>query len=219
MVIARCQSPVIGFHTALDFNSSNYHSSGIFFRFNPTPISIGFNNTDTVAGVGLHAGTQRLICLCLSGDSMQHVGTSITAAALQHFLRFQHLNPDELQALAGQLRVETARAGQCLFCAGFNDPRDIFLLSGMLKLIATDGRSNLIDANSDAARQPIAKLRPTRYTAVAKTAVEYVLIDARYARPVAQFTRAQNEALASMEVAEITLEDFQRAQTDYLQQR
>lgn len=150
---------------------------------------------------------------------MQHVDASITTATLKHFLRFQNLHEDILQALASQLRVETARAGQFLFRAGDTDARDIFLVSGELKLIADDGRMRLIVANSDAARQPIAKLRPRQYTAVAKTVVEYFWIDACRARPVAQFTRAQQEPLVTMEVEEISLEDFQQAQAIYLHQR
>jgi CRP-like cAMP-binding protein len=150
---------------------------------------------------------------------MQHVGTSVTTAALQHFTRFQHLNQDELQALSHQLRVVTAKPGHCLFRAGDTDPRDIFLLSGELQLIAGDGRSTRIIATSDAARQPLGRLRPRQYTAVAKTIVHYFLIDACHARPLAQFAGSSHEPLAVLEVSEISLEDFQQAQADYLQQR
>jgi CRP-like cAMP-binding protein len=150
---------------------------------------------------------------------MQQVGTSISTAALQHFLRFQHLNQNELQALARELRIETARPGHRLFRTGDKDPRDIFLLSGELNLIADDGRSRPFIANSDAARIPVARLRPRQYTAVAKTAVTYFRIDACQVRPVVSVARAQHEPLITMEVAEISLEDFQRAQADYLQQR
>lgn len=150
---------------------------------------------------------------------MQPVNTSITPAALHHFLRFQHLNQDELQVLAGQLHVETARAGQCLFCAGYNNPRELFLLSGVLKLIAADGRSTQIVANSEAARMPIAKLRPSRYEVVAKTAVAYVLIDASLTQSTAHIVRAQHVPLGAMDVAKISPEDFQQAQSDYLHRR
>lgn len=150
---------------------------------------------------------------------MQQVGTSISTAALQHFLRFQNLNHDELQALSRQLRVITVKPGHCLFRAGDNDGRDIFLLRGEVKLVADDGRLNLIRASSDAARQPIARLRPRQYTAVAKTIVEYFLVDACHERPLAQFVCASHEPLAAMEVAEISLEDFLRAQAEYRQQR
>lgn len=150
---------------------------------------------------------------------MQQVGTSITAEALHHFIRFQHLTPDELQTLAGQLHVETARAGQCLFCAGYNAPREFFLLSGVLKLITTNGRSHLIDANSEEARQPIAKLRPSRYSAVAKTAVEYFLFDVGHTRSTARVARASYTPWVATDVAEITPAAVLRAHADYRQRR
>lgn len=149
---------------------------------------------------------------------MQHADTSLTTV-LQRFIQFENMGHAELQALAKYLRVEFARPGQCLFRAGDTDRRDIFLISGELKLIAEDGRAHLVTAHSGAARHPIARLRPRRYTAEAKTVVEYFLIEPDNARRVTAPIRLRHEPLEAIEVAEISLEAFQMAQAEYLQKR
>jgi HD-like signal output (HDOD) protein len=50
-------------------------------------------------------------------------------------------------------------------------------LVGKLQLIAEDGRERSIDASDEAARMPIARLRPRQFTARAMTHVEYFQVD------------------------------------------
>jgi CRP-like cAMP-binding protein len=68
--------------------------------------------------------------------------------------------------------------GQALFQRGDNDPHRYYLLEGKIALDAGDGSSPLlIKAGSEAARYPLARLKPRRYTAVAHTSCRIAAFD------------------------------------------
>jgi CRP-like cAMP-binding protein len=70
--------------------------------------------------------------------------------------------------LAWEIRLEI---GQTLFQRGDSDRHRYYLLEGKIALDAGDGSSPLlIQAGSEAARYPLARLKPRRYSAVARTA-------------------------------------------------
>ncbi len=105
------------------------------------------------------------------------VGTGLTSERLREFTSFRNVSEEDLLILAGSIEVQSARRGDTLFTCGDIDARDFFLLSGRLQLIAEDGRERFIDAGSDVARMPVARLRPRQYTAKSMTPVSYFMVD------------------------------------------
>jgi hypothetical protein len=106
-----------------------------------------------------------------------YLSDAIDPLLLKRFVNFELLSEVELRAIAKTLRLQFADAGDVLFHSGGVERDEFFLVTGELKLIADDGRAHLIPATSGLARQPIARLRPRRYTAVAKTPVAFFLVD------------------------------------------
>ena len=103
--------------------------------------------------------------------------TGMSPERLREFTSFRTLPEEDLVILAGRIAVKEARRGDILFECGDIDSVDVFLLSGRLQLIAEDKRERIIEAESDIARMPIARLRPRQYTAKAQTTVEYFAVD------------------------------------------
>ena len=104
-------------------------------------------------------------------------GTGLSSERLREFTSFRNLSEEDLLILAGSVSVQSARRGDTLFNCGDIDARDFFLLSGRLQLIAEDGRERFIDAGSDVAKMPVARLRPRQYSAKATTPVDYFMVD------------------------------------------
>jgi len=73
----------------------------------------------------------------------------------------------QVEGLVGEVRLTI---GQTLFQRGDADPLRYYLLEGRVALDAGDGSpALLIQAGSEAARHPLARLKPRRYSAVAQT--------------------------------------------------
>jgi HD-like signal output (HDOD) protein len=103
--------------------------------------------------------------------------TGVSPDRLREFTSFRMLPEDDLVILAGRIVVKEVRRGEVMFRCGDIDSVEMFLLNGRLQLVADDGRERLLDAGSDAARMPIARLRPRQYTATAVNTVEYFTVD------------------------------------------
>jgi HD-like signal output (HDOD) protein len=103
--------------------------------------------------------------------------TGVSPDRLREFTSFRMLPEDDLVILAGRIAVKEVRRGEVMFRCGDIDSVDIFLLGGRVLLVADDGRERAIDAGSDVARMPIARLRPRQYTATAASTVEYFAVD------------------------------------------
>jgi HD-like signal output (HDOD) protein len=101
----------------------------------------------------------------------------LSSEKLREFTSFRTLAEEDLLLLAGSIELRSARRGEVLFECGDIDARDFFLLNGRLQLVAEDGRERSLEAGSDAARMPVARLRPRQYTARAQTSVEYFMVD------------------------------------------
>lgn len=101
----------------------------------------------------------------------------LSSEQLREFSSFRPLTEEDLLLLAGSIELRTARRGEVLFECGDIDARDFFLLRGRLQLVAEDGRERSLEAGSEAARMPVARLRPRQYTARAETSVDYFMVD------------------------------------------
>lgn len=101
----------------------------------------------------------------------------VSAEQLTEFHNFKSISEDDRTVLAGQLQVCRASRGERLFECSDIDSIDYFLLSGRVLLTAEDGREREVEAGSDTARMPLARLRPRQYTATAQTTIEYFCVD------------------------------------------
>ena len=90
---------------------------------------------------------------------------------------FSALSSDDLTVLASRARVERLPRGRRLFREGDADPWLYCLLEGSLLLEAADGRSHRLDAGTPAASQPVARLKPRRFTAHTTSACALLRID------------------------------------------
>ena len=103
----------------------------------------------------------------------------ITPEVLLKFSTFQQLSEQQQQSLLdpGKVKMLYSVPGEKIISRGSNDDFSVFLVSGSLKLIAKDGHSAVIKADSDSARQPITQLRPRQYDVIADSAVNYLMIN------------------------------------------
>lgn len=97
--------------------------------------------------------------------------------AFKEFEAFSALSDDDLLVLSERTSVEQVRKRAVLFGEGDEDPFIFCLLEGSLQLTATDGKAHRIDAGTRSARQPLARLKPRKYTAKALTPVRILRID------------------------------------------
>lgn len=96
---------------------------------------------------------------------------------LAQFDPFDRLSPADLVVLASRAELVEVKKGAVLCEAGAEDPWILCLHAGSVSLVAGDGRKHRLDAGTPAAHQPVARLKPRRYQAVAITPVTYVRID------------------------------------------
>ncbi len=88
------------------------------------------------------------------------------------------LADNQLVALANQLRVEKAGKNAVLLKQKDTDPKDIFLISGSVELVAQDGKRRQITVNGNDSIHAIAQLRPSIYDVVTRSKAEYLKINA-----------------------------------------
>jgi HD-like signal output (HDOD) protein len=97
---------------------------------------------------------------------------------LPKYSPFDSIDSELLNGIAGEIEVKVAQPGFCLFESGDYDPDEIYLISGAISLIASDGRENTVNADNGHIHFPIARLRPRMYTAKANSEIRYFMINA-----------------------------------------
>jgi HD-like signal output (HDOD) protein len=102
--------------------------------------------------------------------------SGISTERLRAFASFRDLSEEDLLIISARLQVREAKRGDVLFERGAIDTQEIFLLSGRLQLVAEDGRERVVEAGTQAATLPVAKLRPRQYTAKALSNIEYLSV-------------------------------------------
>jgi HD-like signal output (HDOD) protein len=98
------------------------------------------------------------------------------ASLLSRFDQLASLQPEHLEALADQINVIEAPEGTRLVELGSSDSDTLFLVSGRVRLEADDGRISFVADNDPAARNPLCRLRPSRWRALAASRVRYLRI-------------------------------------------
>lgn len=112
-------------------------------------------------------------------NTVRHTTNHPEVSDLRRFQPLGSLEYSLLQQLAMELSIQQAPPGTRLLAQGNNEDSLLYLMQGKLILKAVDGGVQHISADSDSARSPIARLRPSRYDVVAETAVTYLVVPAK----------------------------------------
>ena len=96
---------------------------------------------------------------------------------LRRFDRLSRVDPGRLAELAQKIEVHEAESGTALVELDSRAPITIFLLDGRVRLEAHDGHIRMINHEDPAARNPLCRLRPTRWRALAAGPVRYLQIN------------------------------------------
>lgn len=104
---------------------------------------------------------------------------SLDEAQLSRFSPLDTLHPEALKELRPHIRVERFPPGKRLFDRGESPRKDtVFLLSGQLALVTEDKGARTLKAGSADARRPITQETSRIGTALARTSVTLLFVDA-----------------------------------------
>jgi len=101
----------------------------------------------------------------------------LDAELLKRFSPLDGLKRDNLAALVGKVQIRELSPQQFLFKEGDTEKRTIYILSGTLELLDQGEVVELIEGDSDSARNPVAAVFPRRVSGRARDRVQYIAID------------------------------------------
>ena len=104
-------------------------------------------------------------------------GEQLNTTLLKRFSPLDGLKHDNLTALAGKVQIRELSPSQMLFKEGDTEKRTVYVVSGTLELLDQGEVIELIEGESDAARNPVAPVFPRRFSARARDRVQYISID------------------------------------------
>jgi CRP-like cAMP-binding protein len=99
------------------------------------------------------------------------------AELLRQFSPLDGLKRDNLMALARKVQIRDLSRGQVLFKEGDTEKRTVYVVSGVLELVANGKTIRTIEGGSELAQIPVAKELPRRVTAKARDNVQFISID------------------------------------------
>ena len=102
---------------------------------------------------------------------------NVNLAALRAFTPMNGLKRANLAALAKKTNIRTLAPGRQLFRMGDTQKRTFYLMSGRVELSDKDGNTKIIEGGTEDARSPLAPMLPRRYSATAKTQMNFISID------------------------------------------
>lgn len=95
---------------------------------------------------------------------------------LRSFAQFRDLDANALALVAEQSRVYSAPGGTRLLERGMSDDWNMYLIDGTVALEAADGATLFVAGGSEKAANPIAFLKPRKYSVTTVTAVSFLWI-------------------------------------------
>ncbi|AOY88723.1 cyclic nucleotide-binding protein [Marinobacter salinus] len=101
---------------------------------------------------------------------------SLSLRRLKEFQPLNRLSDDQLVLLASRAERRALGPGQRVLERGVRDGLEFFLVSGQVELEAIDGRKSIIEAESDKAFHPIARLQPRMYEVTAVKPCEFLVV-------------------------------------------
>ncbi len=105
---------------------------------------------------------------------------------LRTFSPLKDISREQLNKLALEVEIEQAPAGARLITLGSQDDPPIYLIDGVLRLTAEDGRVKEIRSGDSSSRIPISQLIPHRYEVTALTPVRYMGISSNQVQEIKQ---------------------------------
>lgn len=102
---------------------------------------------------------------------------SLPLSRLKSFQPLNRLTDDQLVVLASRAERRTYGPGQRVLERGVRDGCDFFLVTGGVELQAADGRKSRVEAGTEKAVNPIARLQPRMYDVVATQPSEFLVIE------------------------------------------
>ena len=96
---------------------------------------------------------------------------------LKSFHPLNRLTADQLVLLVNRAERRCHNPGETVIEQGVQDGLDFFLVSGAVELHAKDGRKSVIEAETEKALNPIARLQPRMYEVVAIRPSEFLVIE------------------------------------------
>ncbi len=131
---------------------------------------------------------------------MDHDAEHPSLSELQRFTPLKPFSNQQLNLLAGAIKVQQAKPKQVLIELGSDDDHTYFLLQGSVLLTAQDGKRREIAADDISAKMPIALLRPRKYQVQALTPVRYLKIESDYLEDIANHKPATFEQFEGYQV-------------------
>jgi len=108
---------------------------------------------------------------------MKNFNSRITPDILNELFPLNFLTENEKALLCNKSPRLYAKSGQQLIQLGSTDNRAVYLLRGSLKLVAKDGHSHVISADSEDAKRAISHLIPHWYNVTCASEVEFFWVD------------------------------------------
>jgi len=102
---------------------------------------------------------------------------SLPLRRLKEFQPLNRLTDDQLVLLASRAERRTHGPGQRVLERGVRDGLDYFLVTGKVELESVDGRKTLVEAETEKALNPIARLQPRMYEGTAVTSCEFLVVE------------------------------------------
>jgi len=121
---------------------------------------------------------------------------SLQLRRLKDFQPLGRLTDDQLVLLASRAERRTHGPGQRVMERGVRDGLDFFLISGKVELESVDGRKTVIEAETEKALNPIARLQPRMYDVTAVKPSEFLVIE----------QEVLNQMLRSAPVAQVEMD-------------
>lgn len=112
---------------------------------------------------------------------------------LRRLSTLKDFEDDELIALSEKIEILHAKKGAVLIPLGSDHKDTFYLVDGKIILKAADGGSKVISHNDQTAKDPIARLRPSRFDVIAASKVAYLEISE-------QVLASMREELSGVEV-------------------
>lgn len=115
---------------------------------------------------------------------------------LKAFQPLNRLTDDQLVLLAHRAERRSHSPGQRVLERGVRDGLDYFLVTGKVELESVDGRKSVIEAETEKALNPIARLQPRMYEVTAVKPCEFLVVE----------QDALNQLLRSAPVAQVEMD-------------
>ncbi|SHK72490.1 HD-like signal output (HDOD) domain, no enzymatic activity [Marinobacter antarcticus] len=102
---------------------------------------------------------------------------SLPLRRLKEFQPLNRLTDDQLVLLASRAERRSHGPGQRVLERGVRDGLDYFLVAGKVELESVDGRKTVIEAETEKALNPIARLQPRMYEVTAVKSCEFLVVE------------------------------------------